>query len=433
MQIIVILLISILSIILSVESYGDDVVKLKNGDVFSGELTDSDKPSIYSLDSAEALGILKIKEESIGDIVFSQSNRIIDHDNTIVLINGDYFPCELESLDESSVTFNTDYMGRQILPRNMVRNISFGEKIIYISSGKDLADWESEGNWEEGENGFSCSKSSELTKTISKLPENFSVDFRIAWTDEDLDFRFFLGQEMTAPDKDLTCYYLQIHSEGFRIKYGGVNNSFVSIGSYDANGKITENKEAKVSLYVDRRNKKIALYLNDKKVIEVNHQGASPTGSSFIFYPVLARGNSMTIKSIKVSNWYDDIKDSSNPDGENLVMNDIVTDIKGNIRSGKLVRLVKKNGQFLAEMNRDIGNGEPRRMMSNLKVIDLQKRKKVKPILEGGRIIRLSDKAILTCDTARFKDGGLVATHAILGKVKIDRCAITQLVFKEVK
>jgi len=136
------------TLILSLVGNASDLVTLKNGDTLTGKITDSDQSGVYFLSYTDSTTPLKIKEEFISSISFAanQPKPSIDSEK-ILLRNGDYFPCRLELLDENTVTFNSQSLGKHSIPRTAVQRIYFNNKaqnIIYQGPKKDPSDWKAD-------------------------------------------------------------------------------------------------------------------------------------------------------------------------------------------------------------------------------------------------------------------------------------------------
>jgi len=423
---------------LSLAASAGDIITLKNGDTLTGELTDSDQAGVYFLNYPDSTKPLKIKEEFISTVSFANDEaKPGNNSEKILLENGDHFPCKLESFDENNVTFTSDYMGKHTVPRNMVHRIYFNNKaqnVIYEGPGDDLGAWTTTSkDWKVvKDGGFTTDKKTQIAKTIAKLPENFLLEFTAAWTGEAPRLKVYFCAESTNIAKKLDNYYLDMSSLEFRITHY-VKRRYKNLGFHNVDPKIYTVPKGKVSLYVDRKNKKMVLYYNSKKIQEFKDVATPPKGSGLVFHTLQRTGEKVTISDIKISTWNGDLIEESDKNEDRLKSNDIVTDTSGNPMTGKLAGITKKAGKFFVDFNIAFAKKPSSIPMDKIHHIDLQRPKDVKEAADTTRTLTLIQGGVLSYNSSQIVEDKLVLTHPIIGEIKVNKSTINRLEIKEIK
>ena len=428
---------SLSAILCSITVSASDIISLKNGDTLTGNITDSDQAGVFFLEYPESKEKLKIKEDSITNIAFThEQNDTGTNLEKILLMNGDHFPCKLVSLDDDRVTFTSDYMGKHSVPRNMVQRIYFNNKaqnVIYEGPGKDLSAWTTTTNdWKIKGNGLTTEKKTKIAKTIAKLPENFVFEFNLEWTGDAPRLKVYFCSESTDIGKKLDTYYLDMSSLEFRITHY-LKRRFKPLGFHHVNPKIFTVPKGKVSLYVNRKGKKIVLYYNNKKIKEFNDIAKPPKGSGIIFHTLQRTGEGVTISDIKISTWNGDIIQNLDEDTERLKNNDIITDTNGNPMRGKLSGFTKKNDKFFIDFNIAFAKEPSSIPMREIHHIDFQRPAAIEDLKPSSRTLTIGIGGILSYDRSQVVDNKFVIEHPIIGEIKIDKSSISRLELNVIK
>ncbi len=428
---------SLSAILCSLTSYAGDIVTLKNGDSLTGNIIDSDQVGVFFLEYPESNEKLKIKEEFISNVSFTNEQKNTGNNTEkIQLINGDHFPCKLDSFDEENITFTSDYMGKHSVPIAMVKRIYFNNKaqnVIYEGPGKDLSAWTTTTNdWKLKRNGLTTKKKTQVAKNIDKLPDNFVFEFTLEWTGDAPRLKVYFCADSINISKKLDNYYLDMSSLEFRVTHY-LKRRFKTLGYHSIDPKIFTVPKGKVSLYVDRKGKKIILYYNKQKIKEFKDIADPPKGSGIVFHSLQRIGEGVTISDIKISTWNGGLIQDLEKDPERLKANDIITDINGNPMRGTLTGIKKKNGKFFVDFNIAFAKKPSSIPLKGIHHIDFRRGADLEEIGDAARALKISSGGLLSYDSSQMVGDKLIIKHPIIGEMKINKSAISRLETNEIK
>ena len=409
----------------------EDKVRLKNGDTLTGKITNSDQAGVFNLNYPETADPLKIKEDFIDRIDFLNTpvgNK--QSSEKILLSNGDFFPCKLKSMDADTITFDSNYMGTHSIPRNKVRRVQFNNKaqnVIFKGPEDDLSVWKTSSNdWKLKDGILTTKARTQISTTINNLPQNFVIDFNLSWTDDAPRIKFYFCAESTDLRKKLDCYLLDMSSMELRVsRY--LKRLPKTLNSQNADEKTYTQKNGKVSLYVDRKNKKVILYFNNKKIKECKDIATPPKGSGILFHTHQRTGQSMSFSQIKVSTWNNNNLPSSDDENDRLKKNDIITDTNGNLMTGKLLGFTKKGSSLVADFNIPFSQKPSSIPFSKILYIDLQQAGEKKVDLPSTGKLTLNSGGTLSYHQSQLIDDKFVFKHPLLGELKIKKSIVSQI------
>lgn len=232
-------------------------IQLNSGDTLSGNLLASNseklKLSISNFDDQA----LEVPQKDIKKLWFN--NRINEGltrgEHVILLSNGDIIYGKLLKLNLETVSFHSDFLGIQTIPRSSVAIITKAnrKKITYLGP-IDLSTWEViSGKWEIQKGTFTnTTKNSEIFKNFNLSPHS-QIDISLA---DNKNNKFTIN--FFADDINTENYQLLISKKKFfLIKNGQVKNKPLAWGSIKATGI------NKISLVAELKTGKLALKVND--------------------------------------------------------------------------------------------------------------------------------------------------------------------------
>ena len=409
-----------------------EVVKLHNGNSFSGNISSSDTPSIVHLKHPFSDTPMKIKETSIKRIKFQNNREDTSHTETIQLSNGDYFPCKVINIDEKKVSFKSSTLGQHIINRDQVEQITFNtksNKSLYTGPGDDLSAWTtSSEKWELQHGILSSTKRSEASIQVPKLTENYILKFTTIRDRRSPKFRLCFCSTNNKANQQSDHYYIDFNSHGISLQRS-------KEGQYDRLAQILNNEllntpELHVTIYVDRKHQKLALYLNDKlikTVKETKHKNA-PEGDFLIIRNLQTTGYATQISDINVYSWSGKVNEDSENSANSLKKHDLITDINGNTMTGNILNLTETDSSKL-NFKAPFAKNDSAIPKSAIDVLKFKYADTEAKLSNTHFSIELTNGGIIRYTSSQFIDSQLKLTHPILGAVSIPQDTISSLDF----
>jgi len=418
-------------VIMSSASFAAEVVQLNNDNTFSGSITNSETPSIVHLKHPFAESAMKIKESSIKQIKFQNNNQASSHSEKIQLINGDHFPCDITNINEDKISFNSSELGKHIISRDQVKKITFNtksKKILYRGPGDDLSAWSTttEG-WSIEKGTISVAKRSQASIQIPKLTKNYVLKFTSKRDRRSPRFRFCFSGNNKQADKKSDYYYIDFNSQGINLQRSN-NGQTNSLAEVPANDVSFNKPEIQVTIYVDRKNQKLALYINDKlikTIMDAEHDSA-PEGNFLVIKNLQRLGYHTQISDISVSSWDGSVNEASEKSTESLKKHDLITDLNGNIITGSIHSLTVGNSSTLS-FTAPFAKNDSTMPQSSIDVLQFRHSDKELELSDTHFILKLSNGGQLNYPSSQFVNSKLEFEHPILGSVSIPNKSISSL------
>ncbi len=411
----------------------DDSIILKNTNTLTGTLVPSDKLGIITLSYPHSEKILKMKESSVDRIVFDDSNaKNTNLTESIQLINGDHFPCTITKLDENNISFTSDTVGSHTLSRNNVSQLKFNtkaNKTLYTGPGDDLSAWSTTTeDWKLSNGKLTVLKKSEASKRINNLTENYILEFKTSWVEATPRIRVCFSSNRSQADKNSDFYYIDLNSHGISIYHSKLGR-YETLSTVLSDDNIYEKSSIHVAIHVDRKNQKMALYINGKLTKTIIDPKTPPKGDYLIIKNLQRDGILTQISDIKFSSWNGKVTEDLKSKAESLNKHDLITDLKGNIMTGKIITLsrsgAKTNLRFKAPFSKTdaIIPGT---------AIDILEFKTNDSKTKNTRVpyhLNLVSGGLLSFTNSQMIDGKLSVRHPILGNVSLPRTSLSSVVF----
>ncbi len=283
-----------------------------NGEIkITGELIAMDQDGTVTLKTPHASEPIRLVPDKISRINFGNSadNSEIPK-QSITLINGDMFPAEILSLDDKVLKIKSPTLGELDIPREMIGSIDIGmlsRKALYTGP-KEISEWKNTvdevSEWKI-DNGILINKGNGEIYRDMKLPENYSIRFKLAW-DIKPNFKFSFGDPMDYTGKRVNRYYLQFGSAGMEIKRESTGNQrFPPIADIKKLPQEFADNEMWLEVRVNRKAGQIALYINDRLLGRFDDKTSNiPSGTGIAFKCTdAAENNSLKVSDIFVSEW----------------------------------------------------------------------------------------------------------------------------------
>lgn len=338
---------------------GSDLLRFKNGDVIHGQFMGVSESSQLLWKSSEAPDNIAFETKNLRKVLFNKgrSQSRLKTKDLVELTNNDRLPGEVLSLDDTSLTFNSDFGGLLNLPREHVRRISLNR---HGPEPRYLGPFQKEG-WifqkSQSKGGRKRAKAEEPKEEDEKAPwhlsggawyneahtslaletstfERTSYRFRVAWRNHlNLNIAFCadfhrpavidpdLDNQIKNPASDLllegpsghsdperfgSAYVLSLHSNYIRLQRTGFDANgrpeTSSFKSESAHNQLRDQYEAEFETRIDRKKGLIAFFINGRRLAEWEDPAESLSDGGHLAFNT---GNNCFIRlsDISISDW----------------------------------------------------------------------------------------------------------------------------------
>lgn len=411
----------------------EDLVTLKNGDHFVGEISGLSEGFI-EIASPHSEAPLSILSGELHELSFAQTEAeaedIPGHQQVINLRNGDSLPGEVIALDDKNLKFKTWFAGDLSIPRTQIDSIFYEtapQRLIY-QGPKVLSNWKQDDNWGFTENAFRSNGRGSLSKDL-KLPEDFIYRFQLEWkSTPNLRIHFCTSAELGQENKD--GYYLSFISQGFQIQRVLKNEDndttrFLNLGRPNFPLDQITNRTATIEMRVSRSTHTIYLYVNQNFAGEFTDPSEPPEGTGVIFESQSSSRRQYTIQGIKVHEWDSKTRNLNREKHEKKSTDTVATD-EGDLYTGKIRKRVIVDEKPIYEVKIDLAD-QPVPIPENRCSALYFKKEELSKIPASAYLLELVGGGSLSISGITLGENDLTAEHPWLGELKLDRRVLGEL------
>ena len=269
-----------------------DLVTLKSGDVFTGEVM-ALSDGIITLDSPHSDTPLKVRNENLQRLKFGETStdELPKNSQVLNLRNGDTMPGQIVGLSDTHVSFQTWFAGQLEIPRNQIESLFFGvttQTTIYRGP-KDLVDWDqgNESRWEFDEGRLRSRDRGTIGKDF-KLPANFIFSTRFTWINSpNLSIHLCSDSITSAGEAGSNSYLLYANSQGIQIRRVTPQENgrpqYKTLITYDAPLRDIKEQSVEIEVRIDRSGRMLQLSINGEALAPGFDPEAPPTGTHIVF------------------------------------------------------------------------------------------------------------------------------------------------------
>lgn len=414
-------------------------VSLTGDNQITGELIAMDAQGVVSMATAYSEESIQINADKIIKINFGKSDQKFENPRqNLTLINGDSFPVEIRGLDQKNLQISSPFLGDLDIPRAMIDSLDIGmfaKKSIY-NGPKELSEWQNASDemqkWQI-DDGSLVTEGFGLIYRDMKLPDNYSVRFKVSW-DNQPNFRFYFGDPMDYSGNSANRYYLQFARAGMEIKRESTGNRrYATIALITRPPEEFTTNELWIEVRVNRKGGRLDLYLNDQ--LEGRYADPYPdlpSGKGIAFSAQASEENKLSISDIEISEWEDRGERHRSEDrGE-----------------GKEDAIIGRNGERFGGTLQSITTGDDGkvyRFKSNFQVdpIDLPdsevstiyfaKAQDLKSAEFDGMSLFFQGRGIMQASKCIFNENKIIVTHPLLGELQMNRDVVSRMERRKMK
>lgn len=417
-------------LIVTLSASAQDSITLKNKDVFFGKVIEL-KDGIIELTSPHSESPLLIPNENLKNIQLTNdgNTELPKNSQKVTLRNGDNFPGELISLDDTHLGFETWFAGTLQIPRSQIASVQFGttpQNILY-SGPENIKNWQrpSHEPWRIRKNVLTSRNSGSISKNIP-LTQNFIFTTNIKWQ-RNSQFKINLCTTLDASTDDRATdgYQLNLNRNGitvFRLKSGKTSaNRTQTLISSQVKLSEFQYRDSKLEVRVNRNNNSIRLFLNGNELGYGIDPNTPPTGTSISLE--CSSSNSVSLNHITVTDWdtttsHQYLEDRASEDTDTLSAKD------GDRFTGEIQNYNPEQNTLTTLTS---FSSEPMQIPIEHCSIMYFAEKSDLPKLKGAYRIDLQNESYLTLTSLQLGSKKLIAQHPLLEQINIDRTIISSI------
>ncbi len=413
--------------------YTDEVVQ-SDGSHVSGVIQAIHENGTIELRSPLAMEPLVLKAKTVKRVRFAEA--LADSNALSVMLrlrNGDQFLANVESLSDDDLQVSSPSLGHLTIPRKVLESIQFGireKKVIY--AGPSPADeWApkigSAGAWKLVKGALTANGAAVACKPF-EAPQQFGVKFTLRWQ-SDPAFQLYFADPLTPKVERVDRYYLQFNSAGFEIKReSSKGKHFQSVMMSPRGSDQFPKNRVDAEIRVDRKASRLDLFLDGVlEVSGVDPVQDAPTGGGLLLLSAADAGSVQEVFGIQlfepgqgsISNPLEDEVDSQS---DRLLSRD------EEIWSGRLGATRLENGGLAYSLKSDSGEEVIEFTESDLaKVFFARPDHDVESSSKILVRVKLHEHERLGLASIVLSDGHVTAVHPLLGVLKFEQAAISEL------
>jgi len=408
--------------------FASDLVTLKSGDVFTGEVM-ALSDGIITLNNPHSEAPLKIRNDKLQRLKFGETNtdELPKNSQVLNLRNGDTMPGQIVGLSDTHVSFQTWFAGQLEVPRDQIESLFFGvtpQTTIYRGP-KDIIDWD-QGNdrrWEFDEGRLHSRDRGTIGRDFN-LPANFIFSTRFTWVNSP-NFRIHLCSESitNAGEAGTNSYLLYANSQDIQIKRVTPQKNgrplYKTLITYEAPLHDIKDQSIDLELRVDRSSRMLQLSINGEKLAPGFDPEVPPTGTHIVFESLSSGRRDIQIEDIHLQEW--DTKTQrfrAEPRADEK--SDTLTVDDGDRFSGKIVSYDPTSEDKVFVVESPQSENPITIPQTNCSVMYFSKEEST-PESKGEYRLDLRSGGGLTISGIKLSAQNLEATHPWLGKMTLDR------------
>ena len=417
-------------LIVTLSASAQDVVTLKNKDTFLGKVIEL-KDGIIELTSPHSESPLLIPNDNLKNIQLTNNGNTELPKNTqkVTLRNGDNFPGELITLDDTNLGFQTWFAGTLQIPRAQIASVQFGitpQNLLYAGP-ENIKNWQQPSHepWRIRKNTLSSNSSGSISKNIP-LTQNFIFTTNINWQrnnqfkinlcttlDASSDDRVKDGYQVYISRNGINIFRLQTE-ESSSTRTQALISSQVKLGEF-------QYRDSKLEVRVNRDNNSVRLFLNGDELGYGIDPNTPPTGTSISIE--CSSSNSATLSSITVTDW-DTVTSHQYLEARASEDTDTLTAQDGDRFTGEIQNYNPEQNTLtvLTPLS-----PEPMQIpIEHCSIMYFAEGSDL-PKLNGAYRIDLQNESYLTLTSLQLGAKKLIAQHPLLEQINIDRTIISSI------
>lgn len=413
----------------------DVLTLLSNDTQLSGTVRSISSAGVVELDSGLSPDPLMLKYDSVRRIDFSKTAAVDSPARAMVeLVNGDRLPVLIENLDKNRLVVLSPEAGRLEIPRDQLKSLQLGtekHKVIY-SGPRSLEEWispDESKKWVFEQGGFKTNGMATASKEL-ELPLRFILRFTLNWEARQTpNFIVYFADPLLEPGSLCDRYFLQFGSAGMEIKReASEGKKYNPLKILNRTPDKYPDRKLKVELRVDRKTSRMRLFINDEDEGIIHDPIPQAPEGLGITITCNGGGNKpQWINQIEVLDYNDtQVRHRTEERGPHKADSLISTD--DDRWSGELLEIRASENLPVFLFKSDFQEAPleiPETKVST--VFFSTKDVKTANALTDSFVLKLQGEGSLKISSCRMSDDVVMATHQLLGELKLKRGGVVAL------
>lgn len=408
-----------------------DKIELVGESALSGTVSAITEGGGVRLDSPVAVGPLLLKPGTVRRVVFSEDTGAPPPGGTrLKLADGDVIPCELRSLDDSTLVATTSFAGDLRIPRTALSALELGihtEKAIYDGT-TGIDGWVVD-RWKYKDGQFTCGPGGKLSRAFD-LPDQFILRFRFTWKGTP-NLKVSFADPLTDEANPLDRYYLQFGNAGIEVRRQSSNGRApFTLTQLNRQPDSFTRSQTNVEIRVDRSRQETKMWLYLDGVLEARFPDVvkAPPKAGGISFSVTAGGDSEhQISNLRILSW-DAEGDRHRTEERGDIKTDALIDSEGDRYSGQLQAIrPAADGTSVFSFKSPLLENVMSIPAKKVSTVFFQTQEDAPPPPPSPYILKLQGGGNLKVETCSFSGDHVDARHALLGQLSVKRSAVVSI------
>ncbi len=289
-----------------------DEIRLVGDESLSGNILSLNGDGTLELASPLASEPIRLKSGAVEEVVFSpQKDGPEKATGRLELINGDLLPVTLTQIDRDHLTVDTEYAGKLIVPRKIVKSLQLGihqSKMLY-SGPQTAEEWnlggEANPTWRLEDQGLISNGLAHGARNFD-LPEKFTIAFTLKWQG-DPSFQMSFADPLGAKGKAADRYILQVGINGLEIKREAAQgHRFSTVILSNRTPDEFQDDSVDIQIKVDRKSSHLQLWLNGElEAAGIDPMATPPPDGGITITSEANDGHQVEFRNLRVSDFDD--------------------------------------------------------------------------------------------------------------------------------
>ncbi|MFD2258110.1 hypothetical protein ACFSSA_15625 [Luteolibacter algae] len=409
-------------------------VSLRDESKLTGDLIAMDAGGTITLASPISKKPLLIHSGTVKQVNFSLSSQPIEiPSQRIRLLNGDVLPVGIETFSGQFLQTSSHTFGELDIPRDIVDSIQLGifpESVVY-SGTRNFSGWKRDlngsRNWELKNNTYLATGPGTLSREL-ELPEKFVIAFTLSWATHP-NFRISFADPLEKQGARADRYFLQFAGAGVEIKRESTGaNRFIPIVMLNRPPEQFSTNRLDIEIRMDRSTGEIHLYLNGELEGRFTDPIEDiPAGNGISLISQAPAESEQQIRFLEVSEWHD-LGDRHRTEKRGNAKTDSLIGRNGERFSGILQTIRSDHEGRVYVFKSDFQPAPIEIPEDEVSTVFIAKKgTKISTNKDQNLILHLQGNGEVHVSSCEFGENIVHAEHPLLGKIELQRDAITML------
>jgi hypothetical protein len=172
----------------------------------------------------------------------------------------------------------------------------------------------------------------------------------------------------------------------------------------------------------------MALYLNGKLAKTIADSKIAPKGNYIIIQNMQRTGVASEISDIKISSWGGKVSGDIKSKADSLTNNDLITDLTGNVMTGKIIDISRKEGVTSLNFKAPFAKNNSTILGKSIDLLEFKIAPDVAILSESIYHLKLISGGLISYTSSQITNGKLTVEHPLLGNVSLPMTSLSSVI-----